>query len=335
MTDSLLKKIRRKGSHKKAISRMTRLRKKILQDELEAVLRHLDQKVRLTVPLSPLGIDLLPHYKRMRRYIEHNINQIPGPFSFEPLKWETNAYLTVLCLDSSQAAEVVAADKSLKAFFEKTAEPRAYALLTMTMRMRTVFGTQKSGEIVRRDVPRKSVSFEDVRFTLVSADLDVCRDKLRQRLAIDLIALAVEKLEQLSDWRRELKEQRESLALRMTRPAAASQQENPLDTIAGLQEQISTQITALDKQIDTRKARVDRFSQIMAAPWQYLHFKNRKLRLDDLNRVVTDPAATEPVHDIDLTDITLAESINWTCAWTTVERKALHPFRRTGDRTGS
>lgn len=168
--------------------REAKLRKEALNDTLEALIDLTGLKVR----------DVRGYAKRLRPavaiavdYIETVMEAIPGPLQISPRAWRENPVVNALFVSQDELTPVFKKRGEAKAFFAKNQVEEAHGLLTMDRRDKTVLATGKTGEILKRDVPRTSVTYQNHRLIALGESEEDTRAQIKMR-GLTVLAQVVE-----------------------------------------------------------------------------------------------------------------------------------------------
>ena len=116
-------------------------------------------------------------------------------------------------ISASHMKKVFAEDSSLAEFLQGpgSGSPQVCALLAMEKQERAIFGAALSGDIVIRDVPQVTVSFDAHRFMDPSKNEKEARRSLKRRAYDHLLGLALQRIAAVKGERGELERRRSLL----------------------------------------------------------------------------------------------------------------------------
>lgn len=137
--------------------------------------------------------------------------QIPGPVTLDPDRWQADTALRVLFVSpremrswlAKQAARLPAADGGHGG--------QRFALLLANHRRREVFVTEQSGEIVRRDVPRRASIFENLRLVSPGSEMEAVRSETVHRILMTALLQAMAAITRLKEDKERLEREHERL----------------------------------------------------------------------------------------------------------------------------
>jgi hypothetical protein len=183
----------------------------------------LDELIERMVQDSDPSIRGVPDYRRQLRkpvenalkHIEGLIASIPGPFNLSAESWDKDPLVHALFVSPDEVCALLQNCAELQAFFRKGGARTATALLTATIKERTVFGTAQEGDIVRRDVPQAAVEFYDHRIVAPSSNEAENRRELVHRGLNLLATQTLEEILKIHSIREELTAERRILAVKL------------------------------------------------------------------------------------------------------------------------
>jgi hypothetical protein len=246
-------------------------------------------------------------------YIDGIVAGVPGPLEICPDYWENDPLVQALFLDEHQLKSVLKSSPELAAFFADTNTREGYFLLTMTSAVRTVFGTDLEGDVVKKDVARKSVTFSDHQVAAPAATREAALNGLKQGILNVLAAHALENIledqarrDEFQNLRDELKEKVDLLV--------AYREKMRLDPAAGhrvaeaqaLLAQAEAQLSEARAKVDGLDDHLRHVTDVLTHPQDYLKQELHNLALDRMGVLIEGPCA-DPADQICLIDIVAAE----------------------------
>ena len=149
------------------------------------------------------------------RAIDHVVALVDGLTTPMPMSignYTDDRRLKSFFISATHMKKVLAGDENLAEFMEGPggAAPRIIALLAMEKQEKMIFGSAMSGDIVIKDVPQMTVSFDAHRFIDPSGDEAETRRNLMRRAYDHLLGLALKRLTNVK-WEREDLERRRTL----------------------------------------------------------------------------------------------------------------------------
>jgi hypothetical protein len=154
------------------------------------------------------------------RAIDHVVtlvDSLPPPVAMHLSRYTDDRLLKSMFISSSDLRQVLANDRNLAEFRRVTAGEvsRVVALLIMEKQERVAFGAGMAGDIVIRDIPMVTVSFEAHRFLDPTGDEAETRRLLKRRAFDHLLGLALKRLGGVKSERRDLERRRELLQAKL------------------------------------------------------------------------------------------------------------------------
>ena len=282
----------------------------------ELLLRSVEQVVDVADPVIRLAKKyrkiLQPPVERAMQYCGTIIDAIPGPVELSRRGYNEDPRVNSLFNTPDDLEDVLRISPETKALRDQGYEGETLALLTMTRQEITVFGHQKEGEMIMRDVPQKSINFIDHRIVAPTANLDKTKDKLINRGLDVLATLAMEEITALRARKAELQERKQHLMAmlkilggksRMVELFAVPDPEKREDIrkVQTALEELENELTEIRQQIETPEQSLGYLEKIMRNPDDFLLMQSLSYRLDWKNIRVDD------MPDIEGNDINLAE----------------------------
>ena len=153
------------------------------------------------------------------RAIDHVValvNSFPAPLPIS-LRSVDDDRLRGYFISAQQMQNVFSKDPALGVFLHGASggSPHIVALLAMEKEEKVIFGAELSGDIVIRDVPKKTVSFDGHRLVDPDADEDKARRMLMRRAYDHLLSLALKRLSFVKAERKDLEQRRKLLQAKL------------------------------------------------------------------------------------------------------------------------
>jgi len=139
--------------------------------------------------LRPAVVQAIDHVVAM-------VDGLPPPVNLSPGSYSEDPRLKAFFISAMEMKKVFAGDRSLAQFLQEpgSGSARVVALLAMEKQEKVILGSELSGDIIIRDVPQTTVSFEAHRFFDPSADESVTRRQLMRRAYDHLLSLALRRI---------------------------------------------------------------------------------------------------------------------------------------------
>jgi len=145
------------------------------------------------------------------KYFTQLIDAIPGPVDLSRKGYESDHTVKFLFASPEELEEVVRISPELRYLRDKGYTGEVVALLTMTLRERTVYGYVQDGETFQRDVAQQAVDFVDHRIVAPETTMDSVKNQLVEKGLSILATTAMEIITGLKAKKAELREQKEYL----------------------------------------------------------------------------------------------------------------------------
>jgi hypothetical protein len=168
-----------------------RRRKAVLDDTLEALIDLTGLKVRA---VGGYAKKLRPAMAIAVDYIDGLVEAIPGPLEISPRAWDRNPVVNALFVTKEELSPLFRQRGEAKAYFAKTGAGEAYALMTMDRQDKTVLTTGEQGAIVKRDIPRTSVTYKNHHLLALSGSEEETRALIKMRALTVLAQVVQEKV---------------------------------------------------------------------------------------------------------------------------------------------
>lgn len=294
-------------------------------DEIERIAREIDSTI---LPVRRFRKKILPSVRHAMGYISGLIPQVPGPMDFDPDRWEDDPLLRAMFISREELNGVLNSSKALKDFFRRTNASQVFAILVAEPKEKKIFGTEKNGVIVRRDIPQKAVFFEDFKVFAPAVDLAQTRVQFQYRALENLFTQAFEKIIDLQLWKEELEKHRELLEFKVQHPEGSGPRTDLKPTEADdnqtreslkVIEDITGKLKEIKDQLDTPEDRIEHLNAILLNPEQHLRLKTVSLKLSRLG-IRLDPSSTEPANEFTVAEFELGKEPKQVLVWIRVEQ---------------
>jgi hypothetical protein len=297
-------------------------------DEIDRIVLEIDSTM---LPVRKFRKKILPSVRHAMEYISGLIPQIPGPVDFDPGRWDHDPLLRAMFISREELIGVLQSNKELKKFFRRTNASQAFAILVAERKEKKFFGTEKNGEIVRRDVAQKAIFFEDFKMFAPAADLAQTRLQVRYRALESLFSQAFQRITDLQLWKEDLEKQRELLEFKVQPPEGIDLQtdlkptkgdDNQTRESLKVLEDITGKLKEIKAQLGTPEDRIEHLNAILLNPEQYLRLETVSLKL---SRVGTrlDPSSTEPANEFTVAEFELGQEPKQAMVWIRVEQSSV------------
>jgi hypothetical protein len=295
-------------------------------DEIEKIVRKTDSTI---LPLHRFRKRILPSVRNTIQYISGLIPQVPGPVDLDPGRWDKDPLLRAMFISREELVGTLQSSKALKNFFHRTNAPQAFAMLIADQKEKIFFGTQKNGEIFRRDVPQKAVFFENFKVFAPALELAETHLKVQHIALVTLFRQAFEKITDLESWKNELEKQKDLLEFKLRRsdtsePVTALNPEDAPDkqmqeTLLVLRD-INRKLREIKAELDTPEHRLSHLCSVLKSPDQTLKLKTVSFKLSRMG-VRLESSSTESANEFNVAELALGEDLKQSMVWVRAEPK--------------
>jgi len=173
-----------------------------LNDTLEALIDLAGLKVRT---VSGYAKKLRPAMSTAMDYINDLVDAIPGPLEISPWAWNRDPVVNALFVTQEELVPLFKLRGEAKAYFAKPRAEETFALMTMDREDKTVFAAERQGAILKRDIPRTSVTYKNHRLIALGESEGETRALIKMRALTVLAQVVQEEVEQAKAREEELK----------------------------------------------------------------------------------------------------------------------------------
>lgn len=254
-----------------------------------------------------------------REYCGTIIENIPGPVYLDKNNYFHNHTVKALFASADQITDLIGHSADVANFKKTGYTGEAIALLTMSKSEKTIFGHQKHGELILRDVAQRSVDFFDHRLVAPSSEISNSRQGLVARGLEVLATVAMERITNARTRISELREKRDYLkgAIRILGgknqlyssfavpdPEMDTKLKAAHDSLVDVEAKLEAATQALSYPEDSLRY----FEGIMRHPAELLTVAPHTLMLNWMN-VLVDKKSDTQGHAITLAEFTLAREL--------------------------
>jgi hypothetical protein len=264
---------------------------------------------------------LVPLVHRTGRYLDKLIDLIPGPVVLDPDQWDRDPVINSICESGKQTSELLTDSKLLTQFFQDSFADVAFALLTAEKKEKTVFVSEKFGEIFRRDVLKKAIFFERHQVSAPSSVLTETRAQVRYQLFADLFAIVAEKISDLKEFKARLEMQLDEAAAKMALYADGSDKKKEFDA---LHKTIEGKIKSIETLLKSPKDYVAHLHDLLQKPKLQLSARPVSLKLNKMG-IELKGSSTERANEFSLAEFELSNGKKWVATWIRVDRSFCKP----------
>jgi len=312
-----------------------------------------DVRIKHAIELAVIGIDarlrLVAGYEsRLSPSVESALAHcgalaaaIPGPIDLLPDAWIRNPVVRALFVQPAEIDDLLGRSLELLSFAEQPASAGADELCAMISLMRTeqkVLGWASHGEILRKDVPQRTVSFSRHRLLAPNeSETDLRRDiewRAYEHLLVEALGSLFQSAPAERPTGRAAALLRERLQLLQGARAGLEALYQPPEADASkfnaLRQQLvenGRQLAALQQGVHSLEERLERVIDVLARPADVIAFGSIEDRLTSLNVVASEDA--DVAADLRLAEIAVkgAQAYARTTAIVRLSRRQLIPKR--------
>jgi len=218
------------------------------------------------------------------------VNSLPPAMPVSFTEYGDDPRLKNFFISAAAMKKVFSTDRNLGEFLKSQAggSPQIVALMMMEKEEKVIFGAELSGDIIIRDVPKLTVSFDAHRFVDPTPDEDKTRRLLMRRAYDHLLSLALKRLTFVKSERKDLERRRKLLQAKLNLleregwgfDAAADGEKL---SVADLEErlgQIETQLQAFGGNDCESEACLQIVADLLGNPEEYLLARNETIFVD-------------------------------------------------------
>jgi hypothetical protein len=281
--------------------------------------QHLREAVGRIVELSP-PLRFANHYEeRLSAAVRHSLEHIeklveslPVPLEARPSAWSVDPQLHAFFATAADVTHTISGSADLQAYFDQhLAASEAIGVLSMAVTERNGIGVKEEGAMVRRDVARTTVSFDDHLVRLCCATVEGVREALI-RIAVDQLAIeGLARIEADTSRRQELEQEHALLKARlqlMERRQVGMHALTHDGAVAAFSERAQVQaqiedneycLAKLGQKSDALERKLSLVCEVLAQPATYVEVTTKPLRLNQMN-VLIEADSAEPGTELEL-----------------------------------
>ena len=288
----------------------------------------LETTIEEIVDIADPSIRRAGHYQRLLRqpvqeassYCAEIIGRIPGPVRLSKQSYSSEPEIRALFAKAEDVEVLLKNSPDVEVLRRSGFRGDAIGLLTMDKEEKTVFGHEKHGELIQRDVVQHTVNFSGHRIVSPSPDLDQARAGMVHRGLEVLATVAMENITNLRAEISDLRQKRDYLAgfiqILNGRSNLHSRFATPDPEMLEELEKAKTSKAKVEAELEKRledlsypKDALRHLSDVMLKPSSSLTMGSITLRLNWMN-VRVDEKSEEGSNAITLAEISLAERLH-------------------------
>ncbi len=244
------------------------------------------------------------------------IDQIPGPIDLDPKQWDDQPLINAVFVSEKDVMALLKSCKDLNRFFINNDSPSAIALLTSKMTEKNVFTTGKTGEMVRRDVPQKAISFDDCRIHAPAQNISESQFKIKHLALLALCRQTVQDTSDLQTWKKELEAQQHLLEFKIN----TAEPGEDLDETAQILSDIKLKTKTINNQLHVTDEHLERITRVYDHPQNFLTLHALSLRLDRMGILLT-ADSRERANEFSIAEFKLGQSPRMAACWVNIKRE--------------
>ncbi len=293
-----------------------RAREQVLRQATDMVVEVADPRIRR---VGRYGKSLRAPMKGAMAYCTSLVDFMPGPVRLSRQQYHADPLVKAIFVSADELEEVLCLASEKSDLSDQEKEKDFFALLTMTRKERTIFKHEQQGDIILRDVKKRTVNFIDHRLVASSATLDMTKERLKDRGLEVLATIAMERIASLLGDLAELRERKEYLkAMRRILKGRSRTQElfsypdsatveklRKLETLIG---EVAGEVDFIRQKIEMPKDSLAILRGIMKQPGDTLIANEQILRLDWMNVLLSDKDDSKG-NDISLAELSINDEL--------------------------
>ncbi|MEA3468338.1 MAG: hypothetical protein U9R57_08975 [Thermodesulfobacteriota bacterium] len=294
----------------------SRAQEQVLRQATDMVVEVADPRIRR---IGRYRKSLRAPMKGAMGYCTRLVDSIPGPVRLSRQQYHTDPLVKAIFVSADELEEVLRLAPENSDLSDQEKKNDSIALLTMTRKERTIFKHEQQGDVILRDVKKRTVNFIDHRLVASSATLDMTKERLKDRGLEVLATIAMERISSLRGDLAELRERKEYLkAMRRMLNGRSRTQElfsqpdhetvEKLRKLEKLIEEVAGDVELIRKKIEMPEDSLALLGGVMGQPGDTLVATEQTLRLDWMNVLLSDKDGSKG-NDISLTELSIKDEL--------------------------
>lgn len=261
---------------------------------------------------------LLPAVERTLAYTGELISIFTPPVKIDRNSWNINPQVSPLFVSEKEFLKFFSENNEINSFFKKTGSSSCFALLVMEKTERTFFGFELYGEILRRDVIKKSIHFSKHSIVAPSISEKDTKEALSLLILSLLAANSLKESLSLIDWKKELENERKILKIQLQIYEASIRKNKALlpdtddDEIIKEAKEV---VKLLDSKIAEVRAETDEPEEYLNKVIELLYHPEMRLKanpvkvvLNDMN-IIVENTTPERIFEVNLLEFIASTGI--------------------------
>ncbi len=294
----------------------SRAREQILRQATDMVVEVADPRIRQVGRYRKI---LRSPMQGAMEYCSSLVDSIPGPVRLSRQQYHADPLVKAIFVSAEELEELLRLAPENSDLPDHREERDSVALLTMTRKEKTIFKHEQQGDIITRDVKKRTVSFMDHRLVASSATLNKTKELLKDRGLEVLATIAMEQIASLRGDLAELRERREYLKSMQRMLGGRSRTQElfaqpdhetveKLHKLKKLIREVEAEVEAARQKIETPADGLALLQEIMDQPGDALIAQEETLRLDWMN-VLLDNSEDSKGNDISLAELSIKDEL--------------------------
>lgn len=256
---------------------------------------------------------LLPAVQRAMTYCDDIAARIPGPFQISRAAFAADPMVHALFGSADQIEEMLARSQCVRDHLLELslATGQCCALLGMRHREKSGFGVELSGEIVRMDVPQKTLYFSDHTLAEPSHDVAAARRRLSKLLFDGL-------LKGFAAHVADVREERDGLYRNQAIASACVRSGNAAEAYTRRLETLREQLSATSDELHPENL-LDRLAASLLNPEPHLHLEPVSISVD-YSGVITGMGREGGGDTLHFAELTSRDQRRWVVMLASIER---------------
>lgn len=256
---------------------------------------------------------LLPAVEYTLGYADELISMFNPPIRIDRDSWDSNPQICPLFVSEKQFLKFFTGNDELNEFFRKTGAPSCCALLVMDKTVKNIFGTELEGEIIKREVIKKSVNFSKHSIVTPTFSEKETRNELSMLILSLLATQSLKEILSLIKWKENMENERKMLEIQIQMHNASISKTKELlpdpeddEEIKEAEEvlkQLDDKIAEARTETDEPEDYLKKVTDLLYHPEKHLKAEPLKILLNNLN-IIVENTSMERISEINLLEFT-------------------------------
>lgn len=261
---------------------------------------------------------LLPAVEYTLGYADELISMFNPPVRIDRDSWNTNPQISPLFVSEKQFLKFFSGNDELNEFFKKTGAFSCCALLVMDKTVKNIFGTELEGEIIKRDVIKKSVNFSKHSIVAPTTSEKETRNELSLLILSLLATQSLKEILSLISWKENMETERKMLEIQIQMHNASISKTKKLlpdpdddEEIKEAEEvlkQLGNRIAEAKTETDEPEDYLNKVTELLYHPEKNLKAEPVEVILNDMN-IIVEKTGAERISEINLLEFTTAKEM--------------------------